>query len=70
MNTRMGLAVVRGLQGPAGHKYMKLYACAKHFAVHSGPEKTRHHFDIETCRHVICGRLICRHSRRLCRREA
>lgn len=47
MNSRMGLAVVRGLQGPAGHKYMKLYACAKHFAVHSGPEKTRHHFNIE-----------------------
>lgn len=47
MNARMGLAVVRGLQGPAGHKYMKLYACAKHFAVHSGPEKARHHFDIE-----------------------
>lgn len=47
MNSRMGLAVVRGLQGPSGHKYMKLYACAKHFAVHSGPEKTRHRFDIE-----------------------
>ena len=47
MNSRMGLAVVRGLQGPAGHKYAKLYACAKHFAVHSGPEKTRHHFNIE-----------------------
>ena len=46
MNARMGSAVVRGLQGPAGHKYMKLYACAKHFAVHSGPEKTRHYFDI------------------------
>ena len=47
MNSRMGLAVVRGLQGPAGYKYAKLYACAKHFAVHSGPEKTRHHFNIE-----------------------
>lgn len=47
MNSRMGQAVVRGLQGPEGHKYLKLYACAKHFAVHSGPEKTRHHFDIE-----------------------
>jgi len=46
MNARMGRAVVRGLQGPEGHKYMKLYACAKHFAVHSGPEKTRHQFDI------------------------
>lgn len=47
MNSRMGLAVVRGLQGPTDHKYMKLYACAKHFAVHSGPEKTRHRFNIE-----------------------
>ena len=47
MNSRMGLAVVRGLQGSADGKYMKLYACAKHFAVHSGPEKTRHSFNIE-----------------------
>ncbi|MCD8298105.1 MAG: glycoside hydrolase family 3 C-terminal domain-containing protein [Prevotella sp.] len=47
MNSRMGLAVVRGLQGPADSKYYKLFACAKHFAVHSGPEKTRHFFDIE-----------------------
>lgn len=47
MNSRMGQAVVRGLQGSEGHKYIKLLACAKHFAVHSGPEKTRHHFDIE-----------------------
>lgn len=48
MNSRMGQAVVRGLQGSESHKYLKLYACAKHFAVHSGPEKTRHRFDIET----------------------
>ena len=47
LNSRMGLAVVRGLQGPADGKYMKLLACAKHFAVHSGPEKTRHSFNIE-----------------------
>ncbi len=47
LNSRMGQAVVRGLQGPEGHKYRKLLACAKHFAVHSGPEKTRHHFDID-----------------------
>ena len=47
MNARMGLAVVRGLQGPADHKYAKLYACAKHFAVHSGPEKIRHAFNID-----------------------
>ena len=45
-NGRMGSAVVRALQGP-GEKYYKLLACAKHFAVHSGPEKTRHHFNIE-----------------------
>lgn len=47
MNARMGLRVVRGLQGEPGHKYYKLHACAKHFAVHSGPEKTRHFFNIE-----------------------
>ena len=47
MNSRMGQAVVRGLQGPVNGKYIKLLACAKHFAVHSGPEKTRHSFNIE-----------------------
>ncbi|MGN1375086.1 MAG: glycoside hydrolase family 3 C-terminal domain-containing protein [Prevotella sp.] len=47
MNSCFGQAVVRGLQGPEGHKYRKLYACAKHFAVHSGPEKTRHNVNIE-----------------------
>ncbi len=46
-NGRMGMRVVSGLQGPAHSKYRKLLACAKHFAVHSGPEKTRHHFNIE-----------------------
>ena len=38
----MGVAVVRGLQGPESSKYRKLWACAKHYAVHSGPEYTRH----------------------------
>ena len=49
MNARMGTAVVRGLQGTSqlSTPYYKLYACAKHFAVHSGPEKTRHRFNIE-----------------------
>ncbi len=46
MNAMMGSRVVRGLQGGEGHKYYKLLACAKHYAVHSGPEKTRHSFDI------------------------
>jgi beta-glucosidase len=42
LTSRMGMAVVRGLQGPADTKYRKLYACAKHYAVHSGPEPERH----------------------------
>lgn len=46
-NGRMGLRVVRGLQGDGSSKYYKLHACAKHYAVHSGPEKTRHRFNIE-----------------------
>lgn len=40
----MGAAFVRGLQGTDGN-YLKTAACAKHFAVHSGPEKDRHSFD-------------------------
>jgi beta-glucosidase len=40
----MGAAFVRGLQGN-DPKYLKTAACAKHFAVHSGPEKDRHTFD-------------------------
>ena len=38
----MGVQVVKGLQGPEEAKYRKLWACAKHYAVHSGPEYTRH----------------------------
>ena len=44
---QMGMAVVRGLQGPEDAGYDKLHACAKHFAVHSGPEWNRHSFDAE-----------------------
>ena len=42
LTSRMGLAVVNGLQGPPDAKYRKLLACAKHYAVHSGPEWNRH----------------------------
>jgi len=42
----MGVSVVKGLQGPADAKYRKLLACAKHFAVHSGPEWSRHSLNI------------------------
>ena len=41
---RLGAVVVRGLQGDDG---TKLHACAKHFAVHSGPESLRHRFDVD-----------------------
>src|SRR3982751_6520133 len=36
LTSRMGVSVVKGLQGPLDSKYKKLLACAKHFAVHSG----------------------------------
>lgn len=42
LTSRMGVAVVKGLQGPTDAKYRKLLACAKHYAVHSGPEWSRH----------------------------
>jgi beta-glucosidase len=44
LTARMGVAFVRGLQGD-DPVYHKLDATAKHFAVHSGPEADRHHFD-------------------------
>ena len=47
LTSRMGVSVVNGLQGPAGSKYDKLHASAKHFAVHSGPEWNRHEFNAE-----------------------
>ncbi|MCI7400432.1 MAG: glycoside hydrolase family 3 C-terminal domain-containing protein [Prevotella sp.] len=50
LTSRMGVAVVNGLQGNKNNidsKYMKLLACAKHYAVHSGPEWNRHSFNIE-----------------------
>ena len=43
LTTCMGLAVVDGLQGHGRH--LKSAACAKHFAVHSGPEELRHEFN-------------------------
>ncbi len=43
LTSRLGVAFVKGLQGDG--KYLKIAACAKHFAVHSGPEGLRHEFD-------------------------
>lgn len=47
LTSRMGVMVVKGLQGTNDGKYDKLHACAKHFAVHSGPEWNRHSFNVE-----------------------
>ncbi len=44
LTSKMGIAFVKGLQG-SDPKYLKAAACAKHYVVHSGPEKTRHHFN-------------------------
>ena len=44
----MGSAYIRGLQGK--EKQLKVSACTKHFAVHSGPEAIRHEFDAEISR--------------------
>ncbi|HMH22873.1 MAG TPA: glycoside hydrolase family 3 C-terminal domain-containing protein [Puia sp.] len=46
LTAQMGVALVKGLQGD-DPKYLKVAACAKHFAVHSGPERLRHKFDAE-----------------------
>jgi beta-glucosidase len=44
LSGQMGKAFVAGLQGD-DKKHLKAAACAKHYAVHSGPEADRHHFD-------------------------
>ncbi len=44
LTARLGVAFVKGLQGD-NPKYLKTAGCAKHFAVHSGPERLRHEFN-------------------------
>ena len=43
LTSRLGVAFIKGIQGDG--EYLKTAACAKHFAVHSGPEGKRHEFD-------------------------
>ena len=43
LSSTLGSAFIKGVQGDG--EFMKASACSKHFAVHSGPEKTRHGFD-------------------------
>lgn len=45
LTSQMGMAVVRGLQGEHKDGLIKALACAKHYAIHSGPESKRHSFD-------------------------
>lgn len=46
LTSRLGVAFIKGIQG--NHpKYLKAAACAKHYAVHSGPESLRHSFNAE-----------------------
>lgn len=45
LTARLGVAFVKGLQGTDGH-YLKTVATPKHYAVHSGPEASRHRDDI------------------------
>jgi len=44
LTSRLGIAYIKGLQGDDS-THLKTTACAKHFAVHSGPEGVRHSFD-------------------------
>ena len=44
LTSRLGVRYIKGLQGH-DENYLKAAACAKHFAVHSGPEAVRHEFD-------------------------
>lgn len=43
LTSRLGVSFIEGMQGDG--EYMKTAACAKHFAVHSGPEADRHYFN-------------------------
>ena len=46
LTAQMGVAVTKGLQGDDAN-YFKTHACAKHYAIHSGPEWNRHEFNAE-----------------------
>ena len=50
LTARMGVAFVEGLQGD-NPRYLKVVATPKHYAVHSGPEATRHEVDVGASRH-------------------
>lgn len=49
---KLGVAYIKGLQGE-DTEHLKSAACAKHFAVHSGPEADRHYFDAQVNDHDL-----------------
>jgi beta-glucosidase len=50
LTARMGVAFVTGMQGDDPH-YYRVISTPKHFAVHSGPEPTRHEADVKVSKH-------------------
>ena len=52
LTAQMGVAYVTGLQG-SDAKYLKALSTPKHFAVHSGPEPTRHTVDVQVSNHDL-----------------
>ena len=52
LTARMGVAFVTGMQGD-DPKYLKLVSTPKHYAVHSGPEPTRHQVNIDVSPHDL-----------------
>ena len=52
LTAHMGVALVKGLQGD-DPRYLKVAACAKHYAVHSGPEALRHEFNAQVSAHDL-----------------
>ena len=61
----MAVAFIRGLQGD-DPKYIKAMACAKHFAVHSGPEPVAVLVSTPNRPNAIFMKLICRHLKPPC----
>ncbi len=54
LSGELGKRFVKALQAKDKHGYLKSAACAKHFAVHSGPESLRHEFDAQVSQKDLC----------------
>lgn len=67
LTAELGMAYIRGLQGE-DREHLKSAACAKHFAVHSGPEAVRHEFNAEVSMHDLYDTYLYAFSR--CVKEA